>query len=175
MSTAAAEAAAAAVEGACHQVHAILCTTALEKKTKVKNPSAKKKAMPLNDDGNDDDDEEGLTFDSVRLEILSNSATTNDSEGTQYTISNTNDLVDSTLDYGWTDVSAVVDLVRDRIIFSTEVERASFEIVAPYIVSSKLEERRSRLRRRSACASCCALLCRPIISGVACMCRRRAR
>ena len=144
--------------------------------TKVKNPSAKKKAMPLNDNGNDDDDdEEGLTFDSVRLEILSNSATTNYSEGTQYTISNTNDLVDSTLDHGWTDVSAVVDLVRDRIIFSTEVERASFEIVAPWIVSSKLEERRSRLRRRSACASCCALLCRPIISGVACMCRRRAR
>ena len=132
--------------------------------------------MPLNDDGNEggnDDDEEGLTFDSVRLEILSNSATTSDDEGAQYTISNTNDLVDSTLDHGWTDVSAVVDLVRNRITFSGEAERASFELLVPWIVSSKMEERRSRSRRRGAWASCCALLCRPIISVVACLCRRR--
>ena len=39
----------------------------------------------------------------------------------------------------------------------------------PWIVSSKMEERRSRSRRRGAWASCSALLFRPIISVVACL------
>lgn len=131
--------------------------------------------MRLGDGNNDDDDGEGLTFDNIRLEILSKSATANDSTGTVYTIAKTNDLVDSTLDHGWADVTAVVDLVRDRITFSTEAERASFELVTPWIVSSKMEERRSRLRRRSACASCCAILCRPVVAAfITCLRSRRA-